>query len=99
MFRRWFDSLSFQDQLCWAFQTVPSRLPQVYWAYTLKDLKFKLRVAAGEALASHNQTFEALAKVVTQALGGGTSKSKSPPDATEVQSKDQMLRAFNSVFG
>lgn len=95
------ENLSFSDQICWAFETVPSRIDVVYWAYSLTDIKYKLRVAAGEALAHHNQTFESLAKIVSQALGGGkkTGSGTSTQNYNKVENKEQMVAAFASVFG
>jgi hypothetical protein len=97
-FRSWFEALSYTEQICWAFNVVPSELVKVYWRYSFNDMKYKLRVSAGEAMANHAQFFETLAKVVSNALGGG-SKSGTPKGVKPVQTADQALQQFAAVFG
>ncbi|MDD4864776.1 MAG: hypothetical protein PHE38_12295 [Alishewanella agri] len=91
--------MSYSEQLCWAFDTVPSRLIQIYWQYSFADLKYKLKVRAGEAMATHAQNFEIMAKVVSQALGGGSKKSGPPNGVKPVQNAQQALQQFAAVFG
>lgn len=100
VFREWYEKLSFEEQICWSFDVVPSRVLPVYWAYTYADLRYKLRIKSGEFMIGHHQQFESLVKVINQALGGGTGKSSSPKKtAFEPQTASQMEAAFASVFG
>lgn len=84
------------DQICWAFDTVPSRLNGLFWSYTFGDISFKLRVAASQAVVEHNQQYQTLVKVVSQALGGGKKDSK--PKAREPANASEMQALFNAVF-
>ena len=50
-------------------------------------------------MANHAQSFEILAKVVSQALGGGTNKSGPPKGVKPVQNAEQAKMQFAAVFG
>lgn len=100
VFRDWYEKLTFEEQICWSFDVVPSQVLHVYWAFSYADLRYKLRIKSGEFMIGHHQQFEALVKVINQALGGGSGKSSPPPKkAFEPQTADQMQAAFNAVFG
>lgn len=83
------------DQICWAFDTVPSRLNCLFWEYTFGDISYKLRVAASQAVVEHNQQYQTLVKVISQALGGG---KPDKPKAREASNAAEMQALFNSVF-
>lgn len=98
VFRDWYEKLSFEDQICWSFDVVPSQVLRVYWAFTYADLRYKLRIKSGEFMIGHHQQFEALVKVINQALGG-SGKSSPAKTAFEPQTAAQFDAAFSSVFG
>ena len=50
-------------------------------------------------MATHAQNFEIMAKVVSQALGGGSKKSGPPKGVKPVQNAQQALQQFAAVFG
>lgn len=87
--------MPFLEQICWAFNTVPSRLNLLFWQYSFADISFKLRVAASQSVVEYNQQYQILAKVVSQALGGGKLNKPSAPEPTNVT---ELQALFNNVF-
>lgn len=84
------------------FDCAPSNIEQIYWSYTLRDIKVKLRLYLSERQATHVQNYQTLAKVVSQALGGGKTGKEGTPDLSDVEvptTKEGLQAAFNSVFG
>jgi len=84
-----------------AFDCLPSNLQEVYWSFTLEDLKVKLRLYVGERQASILQEFQSLSLVAAQAVGGNSkgSKSNSNHDVVVPKTAQEMQGAFMSVFG
>jgi len=76
------------------FDSVPSELSQIYWRYTLNDIKVKLRLYVGHTQASIVQDFQTMAIIVSQAFGGGKKK-----EVYEPKTKADLELAFGSVFG
>jgi hypothetical protein len=100
VFREWYEKLNFEEQICWSFDVVPSQVLRIYWTFTYADLRYKLRIKSGEFMIGHHQQFEALVKVINQALGGGKGNgTPTPKRAFEPQTAAQMDAAFASVFG
>jgi hypothetical protein len=91
----WFRELKGEDAICWAFNEVPSRLPTLYWSHSLDDLRFKVRIKIGETTTHALQDYNALALVVSAALGGGANdKSK----GKGVDMNKPLDKQFDQVF-
>lgn len=76
------------------FDSVPSEADEIYWRYTLKDIRVKLRLFLGKHQALIVQDFQTLSTIVSQAFGG---KKKS--NVQEPKTKEEFDLAFRSVFG
>lgn len=85
--------------MAWAFDTVPSRLLTVFWSYTYRDLRFKIRVRYGEQQAVLTTHFEALCQTASLALGGEKNKGKAPAeDVKEPQTGAELKALFTQMF-
>jgi len=76
------------------FSVVPSETTEIYWRYTLKDIRVKLRLFMGNQQALIVQQFQTMATIVSQAFGSGKNKS----DTIKPQTKEELTAAFGSVF-
>lgn len=83
-----------EEAICWAFDTVPSRLRELYWSHTLDDLRTKVRLKVGYETTVALQSYNTLASIVTAALGG---KSKSSGKRT-VDFSRPLEDQFDQVF-
>lgn len=86
------------------FDCVPSDIKQVYWKFTLNDLRVKMRLYLGEKQAGIVQNYQSLSLVVSQAMGGKSksSASRANPSNEEAlvpQTKNELLASFKGVFG
>ena len=77
------------------FNSVPSELDQIYWRFTLNDIKMKLRLHMGHHQALIVQEFQTIASIVGQAFGGKSNKAK----VVQPSSAEELQAAFGSVFG
>jgi hypothetical protein len=77
------------------FDSVPSELDQIYWRFTLNDIKVKLRLHLGHQQALIVQEFQTIALIVGQAFGSKKNKAK----VSEPSSAEELQAAFGSVFG
>lgn len=66
------------DSVCWAFETIPSKLRDLYADVSYNDIKTKIRLKTGEKLATAENIYESFVIVVNRALGG---KNSTPPVA------------------
>ena len=79
--------------MSWAFNTVPSRLPEVYWGNSLEDIRFKVKIVLGFEHMRSIQQFAHFLKVAAMALGGDSEKAQAPKDKASAQA------AFAAVIG
>ncbi|AKU43546.1 tape-measure chaperone [Caulobacter phage Seuss] len=79
--RGFLEQLNFRDAVCWAFDTVPSRLIPLYDQYSYWDLKAKIRLKSLEKVADAEQAYETLVIVINRALGGKSSSGSEVPKA------------------
>ena len=94
-FSGWFESLTGEEALCWAFDISPSDLSKVYWKNTDDDLQNRLKLKYGFEHAKVYQAFETLSVVASYALGGKKPKSSVKPAETFEEAEMQ----FNNIFG
>lgn len=81
-----------EEALCWAYDTVPTRLHTVYWTNSFGDMCSRLQLKFGYEIASQYQYWESLVKVISMVFGGG---KKSKPAA----SFDELTAAMKGVLG
>lgn len=77
------------------FDSVPSELDQIYWRFTLNDIKVKLRLHLGHQQALVIQEYQTIAMIVGQAFGGKKNKS----NVVKPETAEELNAAFGSVFG
>jgi hypothetical protein len=66
----WYRSLTFDEAICWAFDTLPSRLCELYWSITWDDLRTQVRLKLGNEQAKSNQGVVSLIFVASKIFGG-----------------------------
>ncbi|WMC09506.1 hypothetical protein PU634_10300 [Oceanimonas pelagia] len=85
--------------MAWAFDTVPSQLALIYWSYTYRDLRFRIRIRYGEQQASLTTQFEALCQTASLALGGSKTEDQEPDEDVKVPQTGAELKAmFTKMF-
>lgn len=62
--------MTWDEAVCWAFDTLPSRLDELYWTITFEDLRTKLRLKFGYEQHRVIQDFQTLAIIVGKVFGG-----------------------------
>jgi hypothetical protein len=65
--------------VCWAFDTVPSKLDKLYWSITFKDVKTRLKLKVGSAQAGFVQDYQTMALLLGQLFGGSETQAEPPP--------------------
>lgn len=84
--------------MCLVFDEVPSNLSEVYWKYTLVDIKMKLKLYLGQQQSIAVQYYESLMLVAGQIFGD--SKSSPPPASKKVaKTKSEIQTGFAEIFG
>lgn len=74
---------------------------EVFWKYTLKDIKVQLKLYLGEKQSEAIQTYESLILVAGQIFGDGK-KGKSRPqkgDRDTAQTKGEIAAKMKEIFG
>jgi hypothetical protein len=87
--------MDFKTAICWAFDTVPSRLIYLFEEYSLNDLRTKVGIAGEYEVVKHTQIYESLA-IIASAVAGGKKDNKGK--VTDVSDSNSAVRAFNEVF-
>lgn len=84
VFTGWANGLTFEESLCWVFNTPPSRLDELYWSHTLEDLRKMVELRIQYDLMRFIQEKESFRDVVAEAMGTKTeTKSRPPPETYE----------------
>ena len=89
-FREWFESLSDDDQICWAYGINPSQYQELARNEVWYDVTYKLRVRLGEATVGHLQQHYSMVKILSAAFGGD-SKSNAVKVKTSIFPSGQPL--------
>lgn len=79
------------------YQTAPSVVSEVYWKYTLNDIRVAIRLHLGRQQALIVQDFDTMATLLSQAFGG--KKSKKGGAKKVAKSKADMQQAMKGMFG
>ena len=79
---------------------MPSRLPEIYWAYTFQDLRSRLRLKVNLENLRGLMEFDNLVEVAAAVFGGkGKGKGKGAPDgAKPAQSVAEAQAQFAAVM-
>lgn len=87
--------------MCLVFDCVPSNQREVFWKYTLNDIRVRLKLYLGEKQSEALQTYESLVLVAGQLFGDGKkSKSKASSENEEVVStKEGIAAKMKELFG
>ena len=88
----WFTGLNGAEAICYAFGCVPSDIDIIYWSNTEDDIRTKIKLVLGIERARATENFQALAYVVSAALGG---KKNSAP----IENEAQAVARFAGIFG
>lgn len=80
------------------FDALPSTLIEVYWKYTLNDIRVATRLHLGRQQALIVQDFDTMATLLSQAFGGKKGKKKGGQMA-KAKSKAEMQNALKGLFG
>lgn len=86
--------MSFQTAILWAFDTAPSRLPKLFWSYSLADLEEVCRRKVEDRLISAHQQKASLFEVVAAALGG-----KKEVKAKPAKNLDDLMSGVRALGG
>lgn len=73
---------------------VPSRVSEVLWSNTLKDINTKLKLKVGYEQAQVTQFFQTISQVISHAFGGKKKTTAKPPATFE-----EAERQFKALFG
>ena len=95
-FRDWFDTLSEEDQVCWAYGVRPSDYCELAATEIWYDVTYKLRVRLGESTVGHLQQHYSMVKILSQAFGG-ESKSNAVK-VNDMKSSSEAVTSLNNFF-
>jgi len=88
--------LDLEEQLCLAFQCVPSQLSSIYWRNTYRDIQTQLKLVVGLKTVELTQNYENLLKVAGAVMGGGEEKPHT--NAPEPKNDAEAMALANAVF-
>jgi hypothetical protein len=90
------ENLSQVESICWSFDTVPSRLTEIFWSNSWEDIRFKMKMRMQYEQIKTIQEYETLCIVVSRALGGG----EKPREGVVVpQNKNELQQQMRLMFG
>lgn len=83
------------------FDCAPSNRREVFWKYTLNDIKVRLKLYLGEKQSEALQTYESLVLVASQLFGDSKKKPKAKnSDSHETVSTKAGIEAkMKEIFG
>lgn len=87
-----------EEGVCWAFNKVPSELPEFFWQVTRRDIKVKMNLRYGEESSRVVQDFQTTMKVAALALGGKPSEEVQPTNSL-AEAKAAFASAFSRSGG
>lgn len=85
------------------FQRVPSNLSEVFWLYTLADIKMSLKLYLGQEQSRAVQYYESLLEVAGHIFGskkssGGT-QSVSTENRKTASTTKEIMAGMTEIFG
>jgi hypothetical protein len=80
------------EAVCWAFDTVPSRLSGLFWEYSFSDLRTQMQLKIGYEQAKVYQDYQTLSRILAHAFG-------SKKDGQAPNTVDEAISNFQSLFG
>ncbi len=101
VFNTWYLKLSFEEQLCFVFDTVPSELQKIFWSNTDRDIKVKTKLKLGLKTVTMTQEYVTLLNAAGTIFGkkddsprkDKKSASRVPKDEIEAEARAR------AVFG
>lgn len=78
--------------MCLVFDTVPSRLAVIYWAYTREDLVCKLNLFMDKEVTTAVVNFTNLAQIASAIFGSEKEEVK------PVQNVEEAFKAFHNLM-
>lgn len=85
------------------FKQVPSNLSEVFWQYTLYDIKMSLKLYLGQEQSRAVQYYESLLEVAGHIFGSeksGSSKPRvAPEDQKTASTKKEIMAGMTEIFG
>lgn len=80
--REWLKGLNFSDLVFWAFKKPISDI-QYYYSYG--EIKQYIKIRTSEVNMQTLNQYEVMAKIISQAFGGGKSKARTPQTKQELE--------------
>ncbi len=91
--------LSFEERLCFVFETAPSRLPEIFWSYTDHDIKTQTKLKLGLRVVTMTQEYVTLLNAAGAIFGGGNSKgTKATPKGRIPKDENEAMALAQAVF-
>ncbi len=82
------------------FKTVPSKCSEVFWQYTLEDIKVSLGLYLGQKQSEAVQNYESLLLVAGKLFGEEDKGRKAPPKNQKVaKTKAEIMAGMTEIFG
>lgn len=80
------------------FKCCEGDLRDLFWRYSVYELKKAIELKIGETYASHMTQFTVIAEVVSAAFGGGKNSKKPTEDLREASPAEWLART-SQLFG
>lgn len=91
----WFGELKNDEQICWAFDILPSEYNNMIWTTCWYDVHYKIKLKMGEFSTNHLQFYNSLAEIVGALFG---SDKKSEPIKVNDMAPEQAVNELNKFF-
>lgn len=91
----WFKELDNVEQICWAFDVLPSDFNNLSWSTCWYDVEFKMKLKMGELSTGHLQYYNSLAEIV-----GALFSTKKEKESIKVNdmSPEMAVSELNNFF-
>ena len=97
VFNTWYQSLSFEEQTCFVFKTIPSQLTVIFWSHTLEDIKVKTKLVLGFQTVAMTQEYVTLLNAAGAIFGKESPKENKKGRIPKDEAEAMAMAA--SVFG
>ena len=98
VFNGWYKKLTFEEQTCFIFDVVPSKLTTIFWSHTQHDIVVQTKLKLGLKTVTMTQEYVSLLNAAGAILGSEKSGKPKTVDRTPKDEAEAMARAA-LVFG
>lgn len=102
VFNSWYLKLSFEEQLCFVFETVPSQLQKIFWSHSNQDIKVKTKLTLGLKTVTMTQEYVTLLNAAGTIFGkkeSGSGKPRRKTTSTVPKDEIEAEARARAVFG